>query len=108
MLSFPQGLGSFRAGQRPFINGLGHLEQPAGAVPSGVKAGQGGLHVFVHEDAVPVHLGPQLAGQRGAARNAQRHENAGKRYGLATAQFYAADPLFAEDDTVSYKQECSI
>ena len=30
--------------------------------------------MFVHEDAVPVHLGPQLAGQRGAARNAQRHE----------------------------------
>ena len=59
------------------------------------------LHVVIHHDPAAVHLGPQLAGQGGAACHAQRHEHAGDFQCSAVFQLHAGDPLFTEDVTLS-------
>ena len=72
----------------PLVYSLCHLQQAAGAVPGSVQAGHGGLHLLIHHDAAALHGGPDLAGQRSAARHAQRHEHTGQGNLLPVGQLH--------------------
>ena len=93
----PQRFGGFGACQSALIDGLRHLQKPAGAVSGGVEAGDGGLHFFICHDAVVLHSGTDFPGQRRTARNAQSHKHTRQLHHIAAGQLDAGDFLLAED-----------
>ena len=108
----PQRFGSFGACQSALIDGLRHLQKPAGAGSGGVEAGDGGLHFFICHDAAVLHSGTDLPGQRRTARNAQRHKHTRQLHHIAALrrrldqlegqrarylELYAGDLLSMED-----------
>ena len=93
----PQRFGGFGACQSALIDGLRHLQKPAGAVSGGVEAGDGGLHFFICHDAVVLHSGTDFPGQRRTARNAQSHKHTRQLHYIAAGQLDTGDFLLAED-----------